>query len=86
MKIFAPFETELGTWSNVQGAYVLRATAPPVTIKPGRREGWDTSGIPLGYLWLMYIDVGGDMWGLMYEIYLTWGNSFKFNMPVGKIW
>lgn len=36
VKIFAPFETELGTWSNVQGAYVLRATAPPVTIKPGR--------------------------------------------------
>lgn len=52
MKIFAPFETELGTWSNVQGAYVLRATAPPVTIKPGRRDG-----IALGYLWLMWMGI-----------------------------
>ncbi len=32
VKIFAPFETELGTWTSLQGAYVLRATAPPMTI------------------------------------------------------
>ncbi|CAE7592726.1 unnamed protein product [Symbiodinium natans] len=34
VKIFAPFETELGTWTDVQGHYVLRATAPPAIITP----------------------------------------------------
>ncbi|CAK8998430.1 Uncharacterized protein SCF082_LOCUS5647 [Durusdinium trenchii] len=32
VKIFAPFETELGTWSSLTGTWILRATAPPVIL------------------------------------------------------
>ncbi|CAE7019834.1 unnamed protein product [Symbiodinium sp. CCMP2456] len=36
VKIFSPFETELGTWTDVQGHYVLRETIPPCIISESR--------------------------------------------------
>eukprot|EP00440_Ansanella_granifera_P001609 gb/GFBE01001733.1/.p1 GENE.gb/GFBE01001733.1/~~gb/GFBE01001733.1/.p1 ORF type:complete len:381 (+),score=30.42 gb/GFBE01001733.1/:1-1143(+) len=32
VKVFANFETEMGTWANLDGTYILRATAPAVNI------------------------------------------------------
>ena len=37
VKIFAPFETELGTWTGVKGHFILRATAPPAIITPSAK-------------------------------------------------
>ncbi|CAE7766594.1 unnamed protein product [Symbiodinium sp. CCMP2592] len=33
VKIFSPFETELGTWTDVQGRYVLRETIPALLLR-----------------------------------------------------